>query len=248
MNGMVIEVYRTVLINKKHQTVMEIKKSKEANIEKKKHGIFLFSLVIASGFMLMAFEWASHEVAYSIELAEEGVLVENEVVVQEINIVRPQPKPQPKFKQKIIDNYIIDPKDEEDDTAVIVLDSTPDNFVSDIIDTVPFTYVDPGPVIEPIHDIVEQQPDYEGGLENMYKELSAHLKPNHIGLSGKVYIEFVVEKDGSLSNVVIKRGINEYLDQNALQAVKKLDKWKPGIQNHHEVRVRMVLPINFKVR
>jgi TonB family protein len=82
----------------------------------------------------------------------------------------------------------------------------------------------------------------------MYKELNDYLEPNRIGISGKVYIEFVVEKDGSLSNVIVKRGVHEILDNNALRAVKKLNKWEPGIQNHHPVRVRMVLPINFKVR
>jgi protein TonB len=227
---------------------MEIKKSKGADLEKKKHGIFLFSLVIATGFMLMAFEWASYEVAYSLKKGEVGELIEDEVVVQDIIIVRPEPKPQPKTRNPIIDKYEKKPIEEEDSTEVIVLDTTSNIDVTDIIDTVSFAQSDPGPVIEPIHDWVENEPTYQGGLEAMYDELNQHLKPNRIGISGKVFIEFVVEKDGSLSNVIVKRGVHEILDNNALQAVKKLNKWEPGIQNHHPVRVRMVLPINFKVR
>ncbi len=227
---------------------MEIKKSKGADLEKKKHGIFLFSLVIATGFMLMAFEWASYEVAYSLKKGEVGELIEDEVVVQDIIIVRPEPKPQPKTRNPIIDKYEKKPIEEEDSTEVIVLDTTSNIDVTDIIDTVSFAQSDPGPVIEPIHDWVENEPTYQGGLETMYDELNQHLKPNRIGISGKVFIEFVVEKDGSLSNVIVKRGVHEILDNNALQAVKKLNKWEPGIQNHHPVRVRMVLPINFKVR
>ena len=84
---------------------MEVKKSKGADLEKKKHGIFLFSLVIATGFMLMAFEWANYEVAYTLKLGEVGELIEDEVVVQDIIIVRPQPKAQPKTKNPIIDKY-----------------------------------------------------------------------------------------------------------------------------------------------
>lgn len=227
---------------------MEIKKSKGADLEKKKHGIFLFSLVIATGFMLMAFEWASYEVAYSLKKGEVGELIEDKVVVQDIIIVRPEPKPQPKTRNPIIDKYEKKPIEEEDSTEVIVLDTTSNIDVTDIIDTVSFSQSDPGPVIEPIHDWVENEPTYQGGLEAMYNELNQHLKPNRIGISGKVFIEFVVEKDGSLSNVIVKRGVHEILDNNALQAVKKLNKWEPGIQNHHPVRVRMVLPINFKVR
>ncbi len=227
---------------------MEVKKSRGADLEKKKHGIFLFSLVIATGFMLMAFEWANHEVAYTLKKGEVGELIEDEVVVQDIIIVRPQPKAKLKTKNPIVDKYEKKPIENEDTTEVIILDTTSSLLVTDIIDTVAFVQADPGPVIEPILDFVENEPVYKGGLENMYSELNENLEPNRIGISGKVYIEFVVEKDGSLSNVIVKRGVHEILDNNALQAVKKLNKWEPGIQNHHPVRVRMVLPINFKVR
>jgi periplasmic protein TonB len=229
---------------------MEVKKNKGADLEKKKHGIFLFSLVIATGFMLMAFEWASYQIGYSIDFVNKGELIEEEPIVQEIKIVRPQPKTNipPKTTPPIIDRIklttIIDTSE------VIILDTMPTNPTFSSIDTLPLMVGDPEPepTIEIIYDFVEQSPGYEGGMGNMYKELSDNLRKNYLGISGTVYIEFVVEKDGKLTNVAIKRGVHEELDQNALQAVKKLNKWKPGIQNHHEVRVRMVLPINFKVR
>lgn len=230
---------------------MEIKKSNEANIEKKKPGIFLYSLVVATGFMLMAFEWANYEVAYTLEKEEMGELIEDAVVIQDIKIIRPQPKAQPKNQSPIVDDYEVKPIEEEEPKDVIILDTTSNDLLADVIDTttIVFEGEDKGPELQTIFEFgVEKNPEYQGGLENMYKELNDYLKPNHIGISGKVYIEFVVEKDGSLSHVIIKKGVHETLDNNALQAVKKLNKWEPGIQNHHPVRVRMVLPINFKVR
>ena len=228
---------------------MEIKKSKEADLEKKKPGIFLFSLVIAAGFMLMAFEWASNEVGYSIDLSDYGELIEEEPVEKELVIIRPRTNIPPKAKPPIKKNYV---KTKVDDTTkFIVLDTTPSivTNTTTYIDTLPLVVGEPTkPPLEQITDFAEEMPEYIGGIEAMYEKLNNSLKPNHIGLGGKVYVEFVVEKDGTVSNVKIKKGVNKFLDQNALQAVKKLNNWKPGIQNHHEVRVRMVLPINFKVR
>lgn len=227
---------------------MEIKKSKEADLERKKPGIFFLSLVIASGFMLMAFEWASNEVGYSIEFGNYGELIEEEPVEKELVIIRPKTNIPPKAKPPIKKDY--KKTTVEDTTQYLLLDTTPSIVINTttFIDTLPLIVGEPEPVIEPILDFVEKQPDYKGGLEKMYEDLNKYLKPNHIGISGKVFVEFVVEKNGTVSNVKIKKGVNKYLDQNAMQAVKRLDNWNPGIQNHHEVRVRMVLPINFKVR
>ena len=64
----------------------------------------------------------------------------------------------------------------------------------------------------------------------------------------KIYVEFVVEKNGTISDVRLKNNLHPELDNQALNAIKKLKNWSPGVQNHHPVRVRMVLPINFIVR
>ena len=99
---------------------MELKKSKKANLEKKKHSIFLFSLVVASGFILTAFEWATYEVDYSLKKTEVGELIEEEPVIQDIEIIRPQTS-----KPKVIPPITIDYEITEEE-----IDST--QFVEEI--------------------------------------------------------------------------------------------------------------------
>lgn len=67
------------------------------------------------------------------------------------------------------------------------------------------------------------------------------------GIEGKVYIQFVVEEDGSITNVKIMRSVNKWLDAEAFRVIKSMPKWNPGTQNGEPVRTTMMLPINFKI-
>jgi len=68
------------------------------------------------------------------------------------------------------------------------------------------------------------------------------------GVKGKVYVQFVVEKDGSITDIKIIRGIGSGCDAEAKRAVKRMPKWQPGEQRGKPVRVRFVLPVNFSLR
>jgi protein TonB len=69
-----------------------------------------------------------------------------------------------------------------------------------------------------------------------------------LDIQGTVFIEFVVEKDGSITNVVVKRGIGGGCDEEAVRVVKSMPKWKPGKQRGKPVRVRYTLPVRFQLR
>lgn len=101
---------------------------------------------------------------------------------------------------------------------------------------------------EVIFDVVEQQPIFPGGTDELYKFISKNfkypkkcLRKNH---QGKIYIQFVVNKDGSIGDVKILRGIDKDLDREAIRVVKSMPKWTPGMQKGKLVRVRYNLPIN----
>lgn len=66
-------------------------------------------------------------------------------------------------------------------------------------------------------------------------------------MSGKVYLSFIVEKDGHISNITVERGMGYGLDEEAIRVLKLAPAWKPGIQNGHPVRVRFVMPISFQI-
>jgi protein TonB len=96
---------------------------------------------------------------------------------------------------------------------------------------------------------VEIYPEFEGGMKGWEKYLRRNLRypydAQEENKQGKVFISFVVEKDGSISNVTLVRGVYQSLDEEAARVIKKSPKWKPGIQNGRAVRVRYNMPISF---
>jgi TonB family protein len=107
-------------------------------------------------------------------------------------------------------------------------------------------------VIEPeVFAFVEQMPDYPGGMGQMYKYMADNVRYPHYareaGIQGKVYVRFVVERDGRITNAEILRGIGGGCDEEALRIVRGLPKFTPGKQRGKAVRVSYVLPISFKL-
>lgn len=104
---------------------------------------------------------------------------------------------------------------------------------------------------EPIYQIVEQEASFLGGNEELKKWIVAHIQyPPYCkenGIEGKVYLSFVVEKDGSLSNFKIRRGVHKLLDSEALRLVHVMPNWIPGKINGEAVRQEFTMPIQFKL-
>lgn len=112
----------------------------------------------------------------------------------------------------------------------------------------------PPPVEEETFDLaaVQEQPDFPGGMAQMYKYLQNNTKYPDMefdaGIQGKVYVEFVVAVDGSVNNVRVARGVSPGLDKEALRAVKSMPKWTPGKMNGKPVKVRFTIPVDFKLK
>lgn len=103
-----------------------------------------------------------------------------------------------------------------------------------------------------VFDIVEQQPMFPGGPEALMKYLSEHTKypvvAQENGVQGRVTVQFVVEKDGSISDVHVLRGVDPSLDKEAVRVVKSLPRWTPGKQNGITVRVNYRVPVLFRLQ
>ncbi|MCR5191779.1 MAG: energy transducer TonB [Bacteroidales bacterium] len=107
-------------------------------------------------------------------------------------------------------------------------------------------------VEEEIFVFVEDFPEFPNGEENMYKYLGSNIKyPKDAlenGIQGTVVVKFVVEKDGTISNVKAIRKIGGGCDEEAVRVVKRMPRWKPGKQRGKPVRTEFTLPIQFKLR
>ena len=102
-----------------------------------------------------------------------------------------------------------------------------------------------------IFDVVEQMPQYPGGDEARIKYLSKNLKypeeARREGIEGKVFVTFVVEKDGSITGAKILRGIGGGCDEETIRVIENMPDWEPGKQKGKAVRVRFNMPIVFKL-
>ena len=102
-----------------------------------------------------------------------------------------------------------------------------------------------------IYQVVEQMPQYPGGEQALMKYAADNIKyPQEAkdkNISGRVFVSFVIEKDGSVSNVKVVRGIGGGCDEEAVRVIKGMPKWKPGMQKGKPVRVSYQIPIFFKL-
>jgi TonB family protein len=104
---------------------------------------------------------------------------------------------------------------------------------------------------EGVFDVVENMPEFPGGMAEMMKFLATNVKypeeAEKAGQQGRVILTFIVEKDGSISNVKVVKSVNEAIDAEAVRVVEMMPKWKPGKQRGREVRVKYTIPVSFRL-
>ncbi len=226
---------------------MESKKSPKADLESKKNVLFMLGLVVALGVTLVAFEWTSKANKADSLGSVQAQEVEEEIIpiTREQEVKPPPPPPPPKVVEVL--NIVDDDVKIEDELEIE--DTEADKA----------TIVDVAPVIQAQEEeeeeeaqvffIVEDMPEFPGGELALRKYIANAIKYPVIaqenGIQGKVYVTFVVDKDGGISDARIARGVDPSLDKEALRVVNTLPKWKAGKQRGKPVRVSYTVPINF---
>ncbi len=108
------------------------------------------------------------------------------------------------------------------------------------------------PVEEKVFDVVEQMPQFPGGDAALFEYLSNHIKYPTIaeenGVQGRVIVTFVVERDGSITDVKVVKSVDPSLDREASRVVKGMPRWIPGKQNGSAVRVKYTVPVTFRLQ
>ena len=107
-------------------------------------------------------------------------------------------------------------------------------------------------VEEKVFDVVEQMPQFPGGDAALFEYLSTHIKYPTIaeenGVQGRVIVTFVVERDGSITDVKVVKSVDPSLDKEASRVVQGMPKWIPGKQNGAPVRVKYTVPVTFRLQ
>ena len=226
---------------------MEEKKSPKANLENKKLMFIQIGLVISLLITWLAFEHKSYdkrEIDPSL-LNRETVVEEEMVEITRQEEQKPQPVEQP---QQTTQLEIV-----EDDVETEDLNINAEVEQNEVIEEYIAPEVVEEEVVETeIFQIVEEMPQFPGGDAKLLEYVATHIKYPQIaretGIQGRVFVGFVVEPDGSVSNVKILRGIGGGCDEEAVRVIKSLPKWKPGKQRGKAVRVSYQIPVLFKLQ
>ncbi len=225
---------------------MEEKKSPKANLENKKLMFTQIGMIIALLVTWLAFEHKS----YDKREIDPSLLRQTEVVEEEMVEITKQeePKPQPVEVPKQTTQLEIVQDDVETEDININADVQQDEVIDDYVAP---EVVEEEVVEQEIFQIVEEMPSYPGGERALLEYVAKNIKYPQIaretGIQGRVFVGFVVEPDGSVSNVKILRGIGGGCDEEAMRVIKSLPKWKPGKQRGKAVRVSYQIPVVFKL-
>lgn len=226
---------------------MEEKKSPRANLENKKLMFIQIGLIISLLITWLAFEHKSYDKReIDPSLLNREVAVDEEMV--EIT-TQEEPKPQPvEVPQQSTQIEIVENEVETED-----LNINAEVEQNEIIEEYIAPEIVEDEVVETeIFQIVEEMPQFPGGDAKLLEYVATHIKYPQIaretGIQGRVFVGFVVEPDGSVSNVKILRGIGGGCDEEAVRVIKSLPKWKPGKQRGKAVRVSYQIPVLFKLQ
>lgn len=229
---------------------MEVKKAPKANIETQKTTFFLMGMVVALAVLFVGFEWSS-----TISKLDEAVVVQDVLAEEEIEITQrdptpppPPPPPEPELPE------ILDVVEEKVENEIDLSSLEDDQSKAQIQ-----TYTPPPPpkpveeeATDEIFVVVEKQPEFPGGTTALMKFLGDNIKYPVIaqenGIQGRVITNFVVERDGSISDVQVVRGQDPSLDKEAVRVIKTMPRWTPGQQRGKPVRVRFTLPVVFRLQ
>ena len=226
---------------------MQVKKSEKASLEKDKLVYVLIGLVFTLSIVFVALEWTEREVKVHT-VVEETVWNDEELDIQQTSQETPPPPPPPAAQEVEVLNVVEDNVETE---SIEV--NTEDDKEVEVIIAAPVELPVEEEEEEVVFKVVEQQAEFPGGPQAMFKYLSEHIKYPVIcqenGIQGKVICQFTVNKDGSIVDIQVLRSSGHYaLDKEAMRVIQSMPKWAPGKQRGKPVRSRFTLPVTFKLQ
>ncbi len=227
---------------------MEIKKSPKADLENRKITYILVGLTAILAALFVAFEWTTQDVVKHEEVGVAEFLIEEDIIPPSVQTPPPPPPPPPAPAVEEILNIV------EDDVEIeeVEIKSSEDDQTQavEIIEMPPPEEEEE--VTNEIFTVVEDMPEFPGGqaalLQYIGKAVKYPVIAQENGIQGRVIVTFTVEKDGSVADAQIVRGVDPSLDKEALRVINSMPKWKAGMQRGKPVRVKYTIPVTFRLQ
>ncbi|MDD3320532.1 MAG: energy transducer TonB [Paludibacter sp.] len=222
---------------------MVAKKSLNASLDKKKSVFLLMGFVVGLSLLFICLEWSKEVIKYEVfnnsSYIDEGVEI---IQTVEKKKLPPTPPPPP---IKSIENIEIVENTTETKPVDFKSDIDPNEKI-DIVKVMPAKTEDDGGDVE--FRVVEEMPQFPG---NIFKFLSENIHYPIIAIEnnvqGQVICQFLVNKDGTIDDISVIRGVDRNLDKEAIRVIQSMPKWNPGKQRGKAVKVRYTLPITFRL-
>jgi protein TonB len=211
----------------------------------RRHSVLLSEIgLVLSLLVLIALFRAPVYIDTEFTLPETGqIILKLDEIEQTRHTEKAPPPPRPQVPIQVANDALLEDEALDIDAEVDLAEPA----------EIPLPPPPPPPVVEEeeveaeIFIVVEQMPEIIGGTERLYELLEYPDLAIKAGIEGLVVVQFVVERDGSVSDVAVMRSANDILDRAAVEAVKQL-KFTPGLQRDKPVRVRFALPVRFRFR
>ena len=228
---------------------MVTKKTDKGNLENKRGLFALVGFALVLGLVYAGFElFASEDRASAFELVDDDFITVVDDDVLATDQTPPPPPPQQPQQQEVIFRLVDDNVHVDMDISFDV-DIMPDDVIPEV-DEQDVELVDEAPIEEPPELWTDEMPEYPGGPEALNAFLTREIQYPEVartnGITGTVLIEFIVEKDGRVSNAKVKVPLFPECDKEAVRGVMAMPKWKPGKKNGKPVRCFYQVPVTYR--
>lgn len=214
---------------------MQVKKNPKVDLDKKRSLYLQIGFIIALLLVYAAFEYKNYDKSsYNLGDLNLDDLEEEIIPITKQEQKPPPPPPPPPEIIEIVEDEVeieeeleIEDTESDEDEIIEIEEEDDDEFFM----------------------VVENMPEFPGGDLGLMKYIQKNVKyppiAKEYNITGKVYVQFIVDKSGTVTNVKVVRGVDKNLDAEAVRVVKSLPKYKPGKQRGKPVRVMFTIPINF---
>ncbi|MCR5445055.1 MAG: energy transducer TonB [Bacteroidales bacterium] len=229
---------------------MELKKNPKADLEKRR-GLYLeIGLVVILVASLVAFNVKSYDKEEKVQFERQASEEQEEIVIQTQQ--EELPPPPPPEQPEVTTEFEVVEDDKELTHELGPINAEVDENTQNIEITPVKIEEEEEEEEQQIFTVVENDPEFPGGMEALYKYLRDNIKYPQLArdnnITGKVYVTFVVERDGSIANPRILKDIGGGCGAEAIRVVKSMPKWTPGKQRGKAVRVQFNLPVSFNLQ
>ena len=228
---------------------MESKKTSKADLNEKRGTFFVLGIILALSLLFVSLEYTSREFdsflddEYLDDLAQDFELLPSMDEEEELETASPQERTTVLTENIKVTNEV---PSERDNTSIptplveqeVTDEQTPPNVAEQAEEPIQFR-------------IVEQYPEFPGGMTEYMKWLTRNLRYPDIARSlkiqGKVVVQFIVNQDGSIADAKVVKSVNPHLDREAMRVIRMMPSWKPGIQDNKPCKTMVAVPIVFKL-